>query len=174
MFEKPPVAETPQSKQRKAYRAFVELAKEYGRTSPEGGSTVKKYLDDGKGDCDLVSGRFFGDQAPTIEVFFRKGNDAQQLTLSRDALGEVTVVQVLYFQRQEGKKGKVLVQQDGSGKEPDIDILCGILIDVAQSFANAKDRRAEVMRVVVGMRRVHAQEVKARNGEKPKSLSESP
>jgi len=148
------------------------LVKKYGRTSPEGGSTVRKDLDQGKeGDCDLVSGRFFGDQVPTIHVFFRRGNDAQQLTLSRDVLGEVTVVEALYLQRQDGERGKVLLPQDGNGKEPGIDALIGILAEASKSFADDKARRIDLLRVAAAMRRAHAQEVKARNGKKRKPLS---
>ena len=72
----------------------------------------------------------------------------------------------MYFQRQEGENGKVLVQQDANGREPNLDALNGMLIEATQISADAKDKQdltTRALRELSRTRRAHAQEAKKKN-----------
>lgn len=167
-------AETLQDNLKFAYDKFNNLAKTYGVKSDEGGFTFKKYIHvPGQKQDNVVSGRNFGTQSHTVEVFYRIGSDAFQLTLSKDQLGNVSIAQAIAFDTKATSRGNVLVQSDDSQKKPDIQALNTLLITTAAVCDGEKQVLQKRLKAAMGLGITAAEKRKIERSKKAVELKKS-
>jgi hypothetical protein len=168
MMERQPGAETVNDKLNSAYISFVDLVEKYGQPIDEGGIIFKKYITNPQDNSDdLISGRYFGPQSNTVQIFYRIGKEAADITLSKELSGKVFLSQFVVFDQQPTDKGNVLVQAQDANRTPNIDNLNKLLKRTRRICVEEKQRLKIRLDAAANLRKEHKERLK-REREKKK------
>ncbi len=143
MSEFQPRVESEQDNRRNAYESFVRLAEIYGHGSKDGGATFYKSIPAGSKKYDKISGRYFGVDTRRVDMFFRKGIDAGQITLVKDELGVVSLTQVALFRHVDAGEGKLPSLIPNPDASFDASVVNGLLTNAERICVAQKRKRDE-------------------------------
>jgi hypothetical protein len=160
MTEGLPRTETLKDSLKTAYALFGNLSQKYGSRSEEGGFTFLKFIPVSDDEFDKVSGRYFGKLSNTVEIFFRKGKDAAQVTLTKDVDGSISLSQASIFVQQMTIKGNILVKIQDANVSPDIAILNELLRKAEKICVNEKDWLQTRLKVANELGKTRALDIK--------------
>jgi hypothetical protein len=127
MTERRPQTEILNDSLKTAYTLFGKLSQKYGLPSDEGGFTFLKFIPVSEDTFDKVQGRYFGNLSNSVAIYFRKGKDAAQITLTKAIDGSVSLTQALLYVQQMTIRGNVLVQIQDTSVVPYIKTLNELL-----------------------------------------------
>jgi len=156
MTERQPQTETLNDSLKTAYTLFGNLSQKYGSHSDEGGFTFLKFIPVSNGAFDKVQGRYFGNLSNSVAIFFRKGKDAAQVTLTKAINGSVSLTQALLFVQQMTIRGNVLVQIQDTNVAPDIKTLNELLRKAEEICIEDKHRLRVKHKIATELGKTHA------------------